>query len=367
MPLSTADRMLRLSLTTFPFINPSQFFPALSTYRVERVFDLADFEQALAHFFRGNPLFSRCHLLELEFDSPEDFPLTSFQAFLSEKYEEYYDSFLVASVRYRSAPNVQGIFTCIPFPLQDGYKCFRRHQALMATLKSRRDEFRISHGLVDLGIDAETLAEFVPIAEASGPGAVRELPVGFAESCDPATKIGPYLDRMKGEFLDRSSQNMFILKNSLYSPDLPLGNSLMFLPVSHDVVARSTGLQIRDHYHAEERRQTDLLSRLDSRDDFIEAGRARIQGMIATPDVFCVNNYGNVSAYDGSQIHPERGTLLKYQWHMPILVLQMAAGERAGLSFTITIRNNAFNFRTFNQPSGADGIGDDVLADRVHG
>ena len=79
MPISTADKLLRLSLTTFPFINESQFFPALSTYKVDKVFDLAQFEEAMAHFFRGNPLFSKCHLIELTFDSPQDFPLSSFQ------------------------------------------------------------------------------------------------------------------------------------------------------------------------------------------------------------------------------------------------------------------------------------------------
>jgi hypothetical protein len=68
--------------------------------------------------------------------------------------------------------------------------------------------------------------------------------------------------------------------------------------------------------------------------------------MMATPNVFCVNNYGDVSARDGSEIHASQGTLTKYQWHMPITVLGLAASERAGLSFTITIRDKAFNFET---------------------
>ena len=165
MPISTADKLLRLSLTTFPFINASQFFPALSTYRVDTAFDLAQFEEAMAHFFRGNPLFSKCHLIEMTFDSPQDFPLSSFQGLLSEKYESFYDSFLVASVTYRSDPHLQGIFTCVPFPLQDGYKCFRFHQALMRTLKTRQDEFQIAQGLADLGIRPDELAEFMPPAE----------------------------------------------------------------------------------------------------------------------------------------------------------------------------------------------------------
>ncbi|MGX1776773.1 hypothetical protein ACWIGW_31995 [Nocardia brasiliensis] len=194
MPISTADKVLRLSLTTFPFINASQFFPALSTYAVERVFDLTEFEKAMVHFFRGNPLFATCHLIELTFDSPQDFPLSSFQGILSEKYESYCDSFLVASVTYRCDPHLQGIFTCVPFPLQDGYKCFRFHQALMSTLKTRRDEFHIARGLADLGIRSDELAEFVPPVDAASASDVKELPVTFTESQDAPTKIGPYLE-----------------------------------------------------------------------------------------------------------------------------------------------------------------------------
>ncbi|MFD4433760.1 hypothetical protein [Nocardia sp. NPDC058497] len=361
MPISTADKLLRLSLTTFPFINESQFFPALSTYKVDRVFDLAQFEEAMAHFFRGNPLFSKCHLIELTFDSPQDFPLASFQGLLSDKYESYCDSFLVASITYRSDPHMQGIFTCVPFPLQDGYKCFRFHQALMKTLKTRQDEFQIARGLADLGIRPDELSDFMPPVETSSSSEVKELPVGFTESCAAPTKIGPYLDKMKTEFLDRDSENMFILKNSLYSPDLPLGNSLLFLPVPRSVVERSTGIQIRDYYHTEEQRQMDQLSRLTLRDDFIEAGRARIGEMIATPNVFCVNNYGNVSARDGSDIHASQGTLTKYQWHMPMLVLGLAAGERSGLSFTITIRDKAFNFKTVARASQQDDNGKEAI------
>jgi len=367
MPISTADKMLRLSLATFPFINASQFFPALSTYKVDRVFDLAQFEEAMAHFFRGNPFFSKCHLIELTFDSPQDFPLSSFQGLLSEKYESYYDSFLVASITYRSDPHMQGIFTCVPFPLQDGYKCFSFHQALMATLKTRRDEFQIARGLADLGIRPDELADFMPPVETSPSSDVKELPVGFAESCGVPTKIGPYLDKMKAEFLDRDCENMFILKNSLYSPNLPLGNSLRFLTVPRSVVTRSTGLQIRDYYHTEEQRQSDLLSRINLRDDFFEAGRARIGGMIATPNVFCVNNYGDVSARDGSEIHASQGVLTKYEWHMPIIVLRLAAGERSGLSFTITIRDKAFNFETFTQASHQDDIGKGTIENGRHG
>jgi hypothetical protein len=346
MPLSIADKVVRLSLTTFPFIDASQFFPALSTYKVDRAFDLTEFEEAMRHFFRGNPLFSKCHLVELTFDTPEDFPLLSFQGLLAEKYESYYDSLLLASVTYRSDPHLQGIFTCMPFPLQDGYKTFRFHQALMRTLKTRQDGFQITQGLAELGIRADELADFLPPAEASPSGASKELPVTFAEGSDSPVKIGPFMEKMKADFLDRDSANMFVLKNSLYSPKLPLGNSLQFLTVPRSVIAQSTGIQIRDYYRAEEQRQMDLLSRIERREDFIEAGQARIGKMIATPDVFAVNNYGNVSAHDGSDAHADQGTLAKYEWHMPLIVLGLTAGERSGLSWTITIRDKAFNFAT---------------------
>jgi len=346
MPVSIADKILRLSLTTFPFIDASQFFPSLSTYKVDRAFELAEFEEAMKHFFRGNPLFSKCHLVELTFDTPEDFPLSSFQGLLAEKYEDYYDSFLLASVTYRSDPHLQGIFTCIPFPLQDGYKVFRFHQALMKTLKTRQDGFRIAEGLAELEIRADELAEFVPPAETSPAAASKDLPVTFTEGVDSPVKIGPFLERMRADFLDRDSANMFVLKNSLYSPKLPLGNTLRFLTVPRSVIEQSSGIQIRDYYRAEEQRQIDALSRIERREDFMEAGQARIGQMIATPDVFAVNNYGNVSAHDGSDDHADRGTLVKYAWHMPLIVLGLTVGERSGLSWTISIRDKAFNFAT---------------------
>lgn len=361
MPVSIADKLLRLSLTTFPFINASQFYPALSTYRVDRAFDLTQFNDALAHYFRGNPFFSKCHLTELTFDSPEDFPLSSFQGILAKHFENYYDSFLVASVTFRSDPHTQGIFTCVPFPLLDGYKCFTFHQTLMKTMKTGSDQFQIAQSLADLGISPDDLADFMPPVEASSGGEVNKLPVRFTQTVDPRTKIGPYLDKMKTKFLDRDSQNMFILKNALYSPDLPLGNSLLFLTVPREAVSKSTGIQIRDYYHAEEQLQMEQLSRLDQRDDFIEAGRARIGAMIATPDVFCVNNYGDVTALDGSDFHPDRALLMKYEWHVPIIVLGLAAGARSGFSFTITIRENAFNCDTVALTSPQGDVGEGAL------
>ncbi|MEV6020514.1 hypothetical protein [Streptomyces sp. NPDC051997] len=354
MPLSIADKILRLSLTTFPFIDASQFFPSLSTYKVDRAFELAEFEEAMKHFFRGNPLFSKCHLVELTFDTPEDFPLSSFQELLAEKYESYYDSFLLASVTYRSDPHLQGIFTCIPFPLQDGYKVFRFHQALMSTLKTRQDGFRIAEGLAELEIRADELEAFLPPAQSSPSGATKELPVTFTEGSAAPVRIGSFLERMRTDFLDRDSANMFVLKNSLYSPKLPLGNTLRFLTVPRGVIEQSSGIQIRDYYRAEEEREIDALSRIERREDFVEAGQARIGKMIATPDVFAVNNYGNVSAHDGTDARADQGTLVKYEWHMPLIVLGLTVGERSGLSWTITIRDKAFNFATVRRTSPQD-------------
>ncbi|MFI7601238.1 hypothetical protein [Actinoplanes sp. NPDC049681] len=342
MPRTLADKVLRLSLTTFPHRDAAQFFPALSTYQVERPFDLVEFEEAVTHFFRGNPLFSKCHLVELTFDTPEDFPLSSFQELLAEKYESFYDSFLLASVTYRSDPYRQGIFTCMPFPLQDGYKVFRFHQALMKTLKTRKDGFQIAQGLAELGVRVDELADLVPPAETAPSGANKKLPTTFAESCTSPVKIGPFLERMKADFLHRNCENIFVLKNSLYSPKLALGNSLQFLPVPRSVVEQSSGIQIRDYYRAEEQRQMDLLSRAESREDFIEAGKTRIGWMSATPKIFAVNNYGNVSAHDGSDTHADQGMLMRYEWHMPSIVLELTAG----VSWTITIRDKAFNFET---------------------
>ena len=169
-------------------------------------------------------------------------------------------------------------------------------------------------------------------------------------------KIGPYLDKMKTEFLDRDCENMFILKNGLSSPNLPLGNSLLFLTVPRSVVTRSTGIQIRDYYRTEEQgRWTTCLASI-CETTFLTPAGSGIGEMMATPNVFCVNNYGDVSARDGSEIHASQGTLTKYQWHMPIIVLGLAASERAGLSFTITIRDKAFNFETA-RASHQDDIG----------
>ncbi len=325
-------------------------------------FVLVQVEGALAHFFRGNTFFTKCHLTEMTFDSPADFPLSSFQGVLAEKFADYYDSFLIASVTFRSDPHTQGVFTCVPFPLLDGYKCFTFHQTLMKTLKSGRDEFQIAKGLTDLGIRPDDLVDLVPPAQASSGGEVNKLPVRFTQTVDPRTRIGPYLDKMKAKFLDRSSENMFILKNALYSPDLPLGNSLLFLTVPRDVVAQGTGIQIRDYYHGEEQKQMAHLFRIEQRDDFIEAGRARIGAMIATPDVFCVNNYGDVTALDGSDSHADRALLTKYEWHVPIIVLGLAAGERSGFSFTITIRDKAFNCDTVALSSPPVDINEGALA-----
>ena len=129
MPLSMVDKIIRLSLMSFP--NPldvTQFYPALSTYSVEQPFSLGDFQEAVDYFLDENPLFPNCHLIERQFEDPEEFPVSSFQRVVLEEYPNYYDGFLLMSVTYKSNPNIQGIFTAFPMSMQDGYRCFRFHQ-----------------------------------------------------------------------------------------------------------------------------------------------------------------------------------------------------------------------------------------------
>jgi hypothetical protein len=64
--------------------------------------------------------------------------------------------------------------------------------------------------------------------------------------------------------------------------------------------------------------------------------------MLTHPYRFCVNNYGDVSRYDGSDFEAAKGVLVKYQWHMPTIVLGLLSGERTGVDWTITIRGQAF-------------------------
>lgn len=346
--LSMPDKMMRLALFTYPQpLDVSQFYPAFSLYRVDHHFSLADFESAAAFYLKENPFYSSCCLVAREFDSVDDFPLSSFQKVIADEYEHYCDGFLLMSVTFANEPNLQGIFTAFPVSTQDGYRCFLFHQALMRGLKTRQDEFRIAETLASLHIRTDDLVSCLPERTVS-PGsndADRTLPFVIGEAVEPALKVAPYLDQMKERFLARSCENMITLKNGLYhTSNLPLGNFLVFLQIAQDVVARSTGAEIHRYYNAQQAESIKVIEAWDSVEQIERAGRQRIADMLELPHRFFVNNYGDASSHDGSDRAGHRGTLVKYQWHMPKVILDLMAGERAGAAWTITLRGRAFNF-----------------------
>lgn len=345
MQLSMHDKAIRLSLMTYPrTLGVSQFFPALSTYRVERPFSVGELRQAVGHFLNGNPLFSTCRLIERRFKHPDEFPLSSFQGVVIDDYSTYYDSFLLMSVTYESDPTLQGIFTVFPISMQDGYMCFRFHQALMKTAKSGRDQFRIAETIKELGMQTSDLAQYLPRKKSyiDKHEAVRNVPFEIQEVVEPALKIGPYMDSIKAEFLARSCETLIVLKNASYASNFCFGDWLIFLRIPREVVARSTGMQIRDYYNAQEVELGKALASLERPEDFEKIGRSLIPEMLTHPRRFCVNNYGNVSQYDGSDLAPSKGVLIKYQWHMPTVVLGLMAGDGSGVDWTITINGKAF-------------------------
>jgi hypothetical protein len=345
MSLSMIDKAIRLSLMTYPrTLGVSQFFPALSTYRVERPFSVHEIRGAVGRFLENNPFFSNCQVMERRFENPEAFPLSSFQGVVLDEYPSYHDSFLVMSVTYESAPTIQGIFTIFPMSMQDGYRCFRFHQALMKTLKSGADQFCIAETIEKLQMQTHDLAQYLPRRKphVDEQEAARNIPFGIQEAVEPVLKIGPYLDTIKAEFLARSCETLVVLKNALYDSDLVFGNLLMFLRVPREVVARSTGVQIRDYYNALQGELGQALALLEKPQDFARVGESLIPEMLTHPYRFCVNNYGDVSRHDGSDFEATKGVLLKYQWHMPTIVLGLLSGERSGVDWTITISDKAF-------------------------
>jgi hypothetical protein len=59
------DKMMRLALFTYPQpLDITQFYPALSLYRVYRPFSLADVRSAAEYYLKENPFFARFHLVE---------------------------------------------------------------------------------------------------------------------------------------------------------------------------------------------------------------------------------------------------------------------------------------------------------------
>lgn len=349
MPLSMVDKMIRLSLMSFPRpLDVTQFYPALSTYSVEQPFSLGDFRDAVGHYFDENPLFSKCYLIERQFESPEEFPVESFQGIVLDEYPNYYDGFLLMSVTYKSNPDIQGIFTAFPMSMQDGYRCFRFHQALMSTMKAGKDQFRIAETMAELRLQTADLAQYLPERKPSidEHEAVRIMPWTLRETVEPALKIGSFLDMVKAEFLKRSSENLLVMKNASYGSGLLFGNHLMFLFVPREVVARSSGIQIRDYYRVLAAEAEKAVAQLETPEDFARAGEAVLPGIATHPRRFGVNNYGDVSRYDGSDFSSTNGTLAKYQWHMPYIVSRGAAAEGSGMHMTITLKGKAFNFLT---------------------
>jgi hypothetical protein len=346
--ISYPEKLLRIGLASYPVpVDLAHFYPALSLYTVNRVFSTDELERAANHYLRGNPLYSGFHLMEQRFDSIDDFPLTSFQAFVDDKFADYSRRFLLASITYADRPDVQGIFTAFPMPMQDGYRCFLFHQALMRSLKTGRDEFKIAETLDLLEIDVDGLADAIP-QTASTPTAVRDeiriLPFEVDERAMPASKIGKYLDEIRERFLERSCENLIVIKNGLYESGLTLGNFLMFLHLPEDAVARGTGRDIRDYYHDREAEFRNYLSTLRTPDELAEAGGGVIAGINSRSHRFVVNNYGDVSKHDGSDFSPAQGLLVKYQWHMPHVVLHTMTGDGAGVDWTVTVRGTAFRF-----------------------
>jgi len=349
MPLSMVDKIIRLNLTTFPRpLNVTQFYPALSTYNVEQPFSLDEFRDAVSYYNDENPLFPKCYVIERQFEDPEAFPISSFQGIVLDEYPNYYDGFLLMSVTYKSNPNIQAIFTVFPMSMQDGYRCFRFHQALMSTMKAGKDQFRIAESIAELQLQTADLDLYLPERKPfiDENETVRMMPWELRETVEPAPKIGSYLEMVKAEFLKRSSENLLVMKNASYASSLLFGNHLMFLFVPREVVARSSGIQIRDYYKELAVEAEKAVAQLETPEEFFEAGKAVLPEIAAHPRRFGVNNYGDVSQYDGSDFGSTNGTLVKYQWHMPYIVSRGAASEGSGMHMTITINGKASHFLT---------------------
>ncbi|MBB5933129.1 hypothetical protein [Streptomyces zagrosensis] len=346
MQLSLADAVMRLSLQTHPApFSLVQFYPALSLYRVERPYSAEELDRAAAYFLRGNPLFHSVHHAHWTFDSPEDFPVSSFQDTVNRWYPACADGFLLASVTFRSDPTLQGIFTSFPMGLQDGYRCFHFHQQLMSTLKAGQDTFRISQRLDELGIDVADLARKVPRWEKDPQSATaQKIPFAIEESTRPATPAGPYLDNVVQRFSRRGCENLIFVKNALRATTVPLGSFMLFLNVPADVVHSTDGNGLRAYCRAQEDIVLRQIAALDSDEAFRTAGKAVLPALHDLPSRCFVNNYGDVTLFSGRAEHPERGHLLSYQWHMPAIVLGLVSGPRDAVAWTITIDGRAFDF-----------------------
>jgi len=340
--LGNLDKMIRFSLAVYPpQLSVSIFYPALSTYQVAQPFNLEEFRVALAHYFHANPFFATCQLQEHVFESPDSFTVNHFQSVLTENYPNYFSNFLVMSVRYASNPKLQGIFTVFPIPLMDGFKCFLFHQALMKTLKSRKDEFRIQQSIAEHNLKLDDLAQYLPAPNGtiSPEERCERLPFEIVETVDPVLKVIPFLEKVQKDFVAKECKLLVYLKNS--SPTtLLFGSFLTFLKSPEEVVINSTGAQLK---HCHDQQFTNFQKKLDGLHDpeqIVALGREFFPQMQSAPAPYFINNYGNCSAFRNNDFDPERGNLVRYQWHMPVGVLKLMKG----VIWTITIGDKAFTF-----------------------
>ena len=342
---TTLDKAIRRSLCTVPReYGAADFYPALSTYRVARPFGAEELGRAVRPYFAANPLFQRCELQERVLDAPESLPLADFQALLVDEYRRYCDGFLLMSVRYRSDPTLQGIFTCFPMPMMDGFKCFLFHQALMRSLKSGRDEFRMREAAARHGLRLGDLERYVPRARrALLPGEdVRRIPRTMVETAGPARGTIPLLTAVRDTMAASGCRSLLTLKNASHgaADDLLFGNLLLFPVLPEEKVLRSSGEQIRRQLREEEARCQARLESLREYEHFVRAGQELAPSLAAWPDIYGLNNYGDCTAHSGIDLAPERGRLIRYQWHMPASIVSLFKGAR----WTLTLAGEAQTF-----------------------
>jgi len=340
--LGPLDKMMRYSLTAYPpQLTVSFFYPALSTYKVANHFSLDEFRAALAHYFHSNPIFSTCELQELEFETPDSFSVNNFQRYVTEYYLKYFASFLVLSVRYKSNPNLQGIFTVFPIQLMDGFKAFMFHQALMKTLKSKQDEFHIKQSILANNLKVDDLAQYMPVPQPtiSPEERLEKLPFTIIETEHTALKIPGFLEKIQKDFIDKECKNLVYVKNSSPSTIL-FGSFLMILKSTEEIVVNSTGEQLKHHHDAQAANWQQMLSDLDDTTQIAEVARGFFPGMAKLPALYIINNYGNVNSFLNKEVDAEKGHLIKFQWHMPFGVLALMKA----VIWTITIGDKAFTF-----------------------
>lgn len=343
--LNRLDKAIRLSLCASPReYGVAEFYPALSTYRVERPFGVRVLRRAVSRYFVANPLFQRCEVQERVFDSPEAFTLADFQGLLIDEHPRYWEGFLVVSVRYRSDPTLQGIFTGFPMPMMDGFKCFLFHQALMRSLKSGRDEFRMAQVAARHGLQFGDLERYLPRARRTIlPGEnLRSIPRTMVESAGPVRGTTALLTDVRDTMSASGCRSLLVLRNASHgaADDLLFGNLLLFPVLPADRVLGCSGEEIRRHIGDEEGRCQAMLDALREHEQFVRAGQALAPSLASKPDLYGLNNYGDCTARSGLDFAPGRGHLVGYQWHIPAALVTLFKRVR----WTITLGATARNF-----------------------